>query len=184
MKLRLLTLFLSCSVLPLTSHADTAAISTCFTCHGENGKAPSAMWPNLAGQKVGYMVAQLKAFRDGSRTDPLMSPMAKNLTDQQIQATAEYYSAQPIVSSNSGTLNKKGQSVSGYCISCHGMQGETVNEEWPNLVGQNKDYLVKQLKALRDGSRHSPVMNVIAKDLTDEHINDVAEYYSQRPVGQ
>jgi cytochrome c553 len=51
------------------------------------------MWPNLAGQKEGYLVKQLKAFRDGVRTDPMMSPMAKPLTDDDIENLAAYFSS-------------------------------------------------------------------------------------------
>jgi cytochrome c553 len=51
------------------------------------------MWPNLKGQKEGYLIKQLKAFRDGTRTDPMMSPMAKPLTDADIDNVAAYFSS-------------------------------------------------------------------------------------------
>jgi cytochrome c553 len=51
------------------------------------------MWPNLAGQKEGYLVKQIKAFRDGVRSDPMMSPMAKPLTDADIDNLAAYFSS-------------------------------------------------------------------------------------------
>jgi cytochrome c553 len=50
------------------------------------------LWPNLAGQKKGYLIKQMKAFRDGTRVEPSMSPMAKPLTDADIENLAEYYS--------------------------------------------------------------------------------------------
>ena len=71
------------------------------------------------------------------------------------------------------------KNVRAYCISCHGKHGITVNEEWPNLAGQQKDYLQKQLLAFRDGTRNGPIMQVIAKELNEAQIEAVAEYYSQ-----
>jgi cytochrome c553 len=61
-------------------------------CHGMNGVSSNPMWPNLAGQQEGYLVKQLHAFRDGVREDPLMTPMAKTLSDADIDNLAAYYS--------------------------------------------------------------------------------------------
>lgn len=65
----------------------------CSACHGENGLSTNPLWPNLAGQKAGYIEKQLKAFRDGSRVDPLMSPVSKMLSDAEIQDLAKYFSS-------------------------------------------------------------------------------------------
>ena len=66
---------------------------SCAACHGRNGIGIIPLYPNLAGQKREYLVAQLRAFRDGSRTNPIMSPMAAHLTDAQIEDVAEYLAA-------------------------------------------------------------------------------------------
>lgn len=67
--------------------------ATCAACHGANGIGIIPLYPNLAGQKSEYLVAQLRAFRDGSRTNPIMSPMATHLSDADIENLATYYSA-------------------------------------------------------------------------------------------
>ncbi len=64
---------------------------TCVACHGPAGLSSNSLWPNLAGQKLDYVVKQLKHFRDGERTDPLMSPVSKMLSDQDIADLAAYY---------------------------------------------------------------------------------------------
>jgi cytochrome c553 len=51
------------------------------------------MWPNLAGQKEGYLALQIKAFRDGTRKNPMMSPMAAGLSDADIDNLAAYYAS-------------------------------------------------------------------------------------------
>ena len=65
----------------------------CGACHGADGISPNDLWPNLKGQKSGYLVKQLKAFKDGSRSDPMMSPMATPLTDEDIDNLSAYFSS-------------------------------------------------------------------------------------------
>ncbi|HEC29420.1 MAG TPA: cytochrome c [Gammaproteobacteria bacterium] len=67
--------------------------AACAGCHGTAGISNNPMWPNLAGQKAGYLVKQLKAFRAGSRKDPLMDSMAKGLSDADIDNLAAHFSA-------------------------------------------------------------------------------------------
>lgn len=67
----------------------------CVACHGANGISNNPEWPNLAGQKEKYLAMQLTAFRDGQRQNPLMSPMAKPLSDEDIANLAAYYSSLP-----------------------------------------------------------------------------------------
>lgn len=73
--------------------AGKAKAAVCAACHGANGISNNDLWPNLAGQKAGYIVKQLKAFRDGSRKDPLMVPMAKPLSDADIANLAAYFAS-------------------------------------------------------------------------------------------
>ena len=79
-------------------HAGDAAAgktksATCAGCHGAAGISKNPLWPNLAGQQQGYLVKQLKAFRDGSRTDPMMTPMAQPLSDEDIANLAAWYNS-------------------------------------------------------------------------------------------
>ena len=73
--------------------AGKAKSATCGACHGANGISTNDIWPNLAGQKEGYLVAQMKAFRDGERKNPMMAPMAAGLSDDDIANLAAYYSS-------------------------------------------------------------------------------------------
>lgn len=66
--------------------------SMCAACHGAEGISTNDIWPNLAGQKFTYLVKQMKDFRDGNRKDPMMSPMAAGLTDEDINNLAAYFS--------------------------------------------------------------------------------------------
>lgn len=73
--------------------AGKAKAAICAACHGANGVSTADMYPNLAGQKEAYLVTQLKAFRDGSRANPIMQPMAKPLSDEDINNLAAYFSS-------------------------------------------------------------------------------------------
>lgn len=64
---------------------------TCASCHGAKGVSMAPMWPNLAGQKAVYMVKQLKDFKSGKRKDPSMGPMAKPLSDKDMEDVSAYY---------------------------------------------------------------------------------------------
>ena len=73
--------------------AGKAKSATCAACHGQDGISPNDLWPNLAGQKEGYLVLQMKAFRDGQRNNPMMAPMAAGLSDADIDDLAAFYAS-------------------------------------------------------------------------------------------
>lgn len=68
------------------------------------------------------------------------------------------------------------------CHLCHGEEGEASSAIYPRLAGQNRNYLVKQLKNFRDGKRKSDTMNEMAKDLKDDQIVALADYFSSKPA--
>ena len=87
----LLTLSLSSGAADIG--AGKAKAGMCAGCHGSVGISAMDMWPSLAGQKTGYLAKQLKAFRDGSRSDPVMNAQAKALTDADIDNLSAYYNS-------------------------------------------------------------------------------------------
>lgn len=86
--------FVSASTIAADIEAGKAKSMTCTACHGPAGVSTNPLWPNLAGQHEQYLAKQIKAFRDGVRSDPLMTPMAAALTDADIANLAAYYAAQ------------------------------------------------------------------------------------------
>lgn len=72
--------------------AGKAKATICSGCHGMEGISAIPTYPNLKGQKEQYLVKALRAYRDGQRNDPLMSPMAKPLSDSDIDNLAAYFS--------------------------------------------------------------------------------------------
>jgi cytochrome c553 len=70
------------------------------------------------------------------------------------------------------------QKVAGVCQACHGMDGLSKSPESPNLAGQLGPYLVKAITEYRSETRKNESMNIVAKDLTDDDIANIAAYYS------
>ena len=64
------------------------------------------------------------------------------------------------------------------CQSCHGTDGIAKLPEAPHLAAQDATYLARQLKAYKSGERQNELMTVVAQDLTEQQIADVAAYYS------
>ena len=68
----------------------------CAACHGPDGNKPlTPDTPRIGGQYYDYLVHSLKAYRSGARDNPLMSPMAKPLSDKEVKDVAWYFSKQP-----------------------------------------------------------------------------------------
>lgn len=73
---------------------------------------------------------------------------------------------------------KAGAQISQTCAACHGDNGFSVDNTIPNLAGQHYAYLVTQLNAFKSRSRNAPLMNELARSLTEEQIEDIAAYYA------
>lgn len=71
--------------------------------------------------------------------------------------------------------------ASASCVGCHGPAGISANDLWPNIAGQKRDYIAKQLRAFHSGERTDPMMSAIAQTLTDADIVELAKYFSALP---
>jgi cytochrome c553 len=162
--------------------------------HARLATAPTAtgIYPNIAGQHSSYAEAQLKAMRDGQRKDPIMSPMAANLSDQDIADLAAYYSGQKVkhgsvpddAVKSGGEIYRAGNTKAGVpaCMACHGPQGLGNGPAgWPALNGQHPDYTAKQLGLYASGERSTDVNNImrdIAARMSKTDIDAVSKYVS------
>ncbi len=68
--------------------------ATCVACHGETGVSPTPAFPSLAGQHASYIVAALRQYKSGDRTNPVMAAFVTALTDEDIEDLAAFYAAQ------------------------------------------------------------------------------------------
>ena len=165
---------------------------TCTACHGPEGNSVTPMWPNIAGQNAPYLLAQLKSFKEGSRTDPLMTAQAMILSDQDMADLAVYFESLPAAAqsvkdastvSRGETLYRGGDTENGIaaCLACHGPTGRgNPAAKYPALQGQHADYTAKQLNDYASGARVSDgntrIMRDIAERLSKEDIAALSSY--------
>jgi cytochrome c553 len=163
----------------------------CQECHGETGVgiAPSA--PKLTGQYADYLIKQLQDFQSGARRHPVMSSMAENLTDDDRADIAAWYGSNKTMQGDGAApgllahdLFTRGDVTRNVlpCKSCHGETGKgsfSANGSYPVIGGQHMIYLREQLRNWRSGARHnSSAMNIIAKSLSDNELEALANYIS------
>lgn len=75
-----------------------------------------------------------------------------------------------------------GQAKSATCGACHGMDGNSLSPEWPNLAGQHVAYIERQLQAFKAGERKNDLMAPMAMILSDEDMADLAAFFSTQKV--
>jgi len=72
----------------------------------------------------------------------------------------------------------EGKKHAATCASCHGANGISPNDMWPNLAGQNAPYLAKMLGAYKSGAQKDVMMSSVAQALGDADIQNLAAYYA------
>jgi cytochrome subunit of sulfide dehydrogenase len=82
--------------------------------------------------------------------------------------------ASPADAQNAGAI----RTLAANCTVCHGTDGVSVGGIPPSIAGQNREYLLQQLKDFRDGKRPATIMQQHAKGYTDAQLEQIAAYFS------
>jgi len=165
---------------------DTAAArklaEPCFACHGPDGNSQNPAFPVLAGQSWRYTYIQLKDFKEGRRSDPAMSPMAANLSRDDMIALGNFFAAQkpkPIAFQADSAKAAAGKKISDavLCPMCH-LGGFVGQNEIPRVAGQHLEYVRKQLQDFKARRRTNDAGNMtsVAGTLSDDDIESLAQY--------
>ena len=179
------------SALPAGSvEAGATKAAVCSACHGANGNSVNAEWPSLAGLGADYIAEQLKNFKEGKRSNPVMMPMVTNLSADDLADLGAYFDSltntglesDPSFWKAGEKLYRGGDQSRGIpaCMACHGPTGAG-NEpaRFPALRGQHSVYVVKQLNDYASGVRTTGpngIMQTIAKRLSPEDMRNLAAY--------
>lgn len=171
-------------------------VAPCMTCHGPDGGGMAATaYPRIAGLDAGYLSKQLGDFRAGRRSNPIMTSMAVNLTDQEIAAVSAYYAALPVPAPTAeapvGASAKRAQDLVQWgdwsgralpaCVACHGPDGNGIGSHFPGLAAQQASYIKAQLQAWRSGARANDplgLMKTVAGRLDEAEVDALAAYYA------
>lgn len=165
---------------------------SCISCHGEKGISPAGMFPSLAGQTANYTYKQLRDYADGKRDNVMMSSIAKGLSEQDSADLAAWFQSLPsaINKPSQEDISKaevlvqqgNGKKILPPCFTCHGASGEGQRMDTPALAGQQAEYTINTLLEYKNGTRHNDIysrMRLIAKQLSDAEIKQLAELYQQ-----
>jgi cytochrome c553 len=166
-------------------------LEVCVSCHGEQGVSVGPQFPHLNGQSGAAIYKQLHDYRTGSRTNQLMTDIAKALDESVIADVAAYYGGQPKRNPNPATLADAPPHIVQLvelgdpnrnippCAACH-RPGSGGPIETPILSEQGHDYIVLQLQLYASGQRRNDVyarMRSIASQLNPQEIEGLAAYY-------
>ena len=159
--------------------AGKEAVAKCVKCHGEGGLSTIPANPSLAGQEYAYVLNALRTYKDGTRDDDTMSPVAKKLEDGAMKDIAAYYAGldpKPI----NVTKPLNADEWADKCDRCHGPNGNSIRPAVPSLASQRMDYLRAVLRDYRSGARKSGEMAAMSSVLTDDDIAAIAAHYAYR----
>ena len=174
-----------------TQRGAQLAAQTCAACHGEKGLSQTDI-PSLAGQSPFAIYKQLHDYRTDARVHPQMTPVAKQLSPQDLAAVAAYFAAASKEYAAIGGRDLIGELPTERlawegdshrripaCLSCH-LNGVGGPIETPVIIGQSSGYMVQQLNAYADGSRKNDVygrMRDISQKLTPQERAELARYF-------
>jgi cytochrome c553 len=154
----------------------------CFACHGPDGNSTVGEYPILAGQSWRYIYIELKDFKEGRRSDEQMSPMAAQLSTEDMTLLGEFFAAQkqaPIKFQVDSAKVEAGRKTSDavLCPMCH-VGGFVGQNEIPRVAGQWPQYIKKQLADFKARRRTNDAGNMtsVAATLSEADIENLSQY--------
>jgi cytochrome c553 len=190
-----LTLVVGTAAAQNAARGQRIAGQVCAACHAADGNSVAASNPKIAGQFAEYLQKQLGDFKaqpgkKPARESAIMTPMAANLSEDDIQSVAAYYAGQKLrpASAADKELAALGQKIwrGGIaassvpaCGGCHGPAGAGIPAQYPRLAGQFAEYVAAQLKGFKDNARANDangIMRGVAARMTEREIQAVAQY--------
>ena len=171
-------------ILPASPGLKLFTAKTCVACHGADANsAILPTYPNLGGQNPEYLLAQMKDFHEGKRTNgqsAVMKPIMAMVNEEERKTIADWLGGLKKPAVTLADDAGKALFLAKGCIACHGMDADTpILPIYPRLSGQNVQYMIDQMKAIKDGTRsngQSAAMRGIMAGVSDDEIKILAEW--------
>lgn len=162
--------------------AGKAKSQSCAGCHGLNGISARAEFPSLAGLPEDYFRNAMDGYFKTGRINPYMDMFKTALSSSDINDLAAYYAslAPKRLAFNATGNVAAGKSKAAACAGCHGPDGNSLSEDFPNLTGQSFDYLVKAIEDYRSGRRRHHIMKNATAGLGKQDVRNLAAYFSRQ----
>jgi cytochrome c553 len=149
-------------------------VQLCAACHGQNGvpldpKTTPVIW----GQQSNYLYKELHDYKSGDRNSPIMSPVAKGFSLEELRQIANYFAAKTWPAEQPAAALPEGAAM---CRPCHQPNFEG-GQPAPRLAGLSSEYLAAQENAFADGQRTNNLdMPGFMKALTQSQRDTIAHY--------
>jgi cytochrome c553 len=156
-----------------------AKVQTCAACHGQNGVPiePKTM-PIIWGQQQSYLMKQMHDYRSGDRDNPIMSPIAKGLAQEDLRKIAAYFAAKSWPARHAPTTSASPPDGIAQCQPCHQPNFEG-GPPAPRLAGLSYEYLVASMRSFAADERtNNGDMPKFMQALTDSQRDAMARYLS------
>jgi DmsE family decaheme c-type cytochrome len=129
----------------------------CAACHGDGGITTRPGIPSLVGLDAQYLVVAMKEYISGQRKHAMMKALLSGLGDAEINNIAFYYARQPAARAETPLVGNPSKAGSASCAACHGENGIAISPAFPNLAGQDSQYLADAMRAYKVGARNKVV---------------------------
>jgi len=161
----------------------------CKSCHGEDGGSVAPGIPHLAGQRENYLLAALKAYKEGKRTHAALKVIADHMSEADVRNVSAYYASLPPVGLGASkdavhtSPYERGKARATTCTDCHGHDGNSATPGIPSLAGQQAKYLIIALQEYVRGERKASPTHAVMRALSPVDMEAVALYFaSQTPL--
>lgn len=172
-------------------------VENCFGCHGKDGVSTYSEIPTIAGYSAYYITESMAIYKDkerpcaeteyqegkdkGSKSD--MCKIAKNLSEAEIEAIAEFFANKPFVRAkqtfDAGKASKGKNIHKTSCSKCHEDGGSSADDDAGILAGQWMPYLQETFREYAAETRAQPKkMKVKMEKLDDAEVESLIHYYA------
>lgn len=166
------------------------ADAQCKSCHGADGGGVAPGIPHLAAQRESYLLAALKAYREGKRTHAALKVISEAMSEADVRNVSTYYaSLRPVGIVHSkpavhATPYERGKARIAACVQCHGEDGNGTAPGIPMLAGQQARYLIIALQEYARGERKVSPTHSVMRELSPVDQEAVALYYASQTPGE
>lgn len=133
---------------------------TCNNCHGVGGASAGTSMPSIGGLPREYLKRVMKQWKYDERNAVTMGRIVKGFSDDEIDALAEHFAAQPWSPAPQKaapeTLTKGLATVRANCADCHGKAGSDPDVDAPKLNGQWSKYMEIEIEKYKSPHFNMP----------------------------
>lgn len=168
----------------------------CLRCHGADGLGRGGAFPKLAGQSLEYLRQTMTAYAEGRRHSGIMEPIAAGLTAAAVDASLRYYAALPpwgtarpqdagVREPEARAALREIEDEIPICTDCHARTGRRVLDAYPRVTGQWSNYIMQQLRLMkqrrRGGTGYVEIMHSVVDRLDDRQMDELARLLGDPP---